>query len=389
MTEKLFYKDPYICEADCEIESILDKGDKFEIVLKRTPFYPEGGGQPNDFGYINDIEVSYVYEEDDVIYHVVDRKPEGSVVKCKVDYERRVDHIQQHSGEHLLSAAFFKLFRVSNAGFHLGEDYVTIDMELKDATKEMIKSIEKEVNLYVFKNEPIKTYFLSKDEALKLPLRKEIKAEGNNIRMVQVGENTDFSACCGTHANRTGEIGLVKIIKYEKYKGMTRVYFKCGLRALKDYQIKHDYIVDLTRTLSADPSEISNKIKNQKEEIIDLKKKVGSLYSTLALSKAQELLNGANDKFIIAQYEDEDFELLEKICDEFKEKDFILILSSLRYKKLILAQNGTFDFECGKIFKETLKEFGGKGGGNAKRAQASFEDKNSLNKYIEYLKENL
>ncbi|GKU24842.1 alanyl-tRNA editing protein [Clostridium folliculivorans] len=386
MTEKLFYKDPYICEADCEIERILDKGDKFEIVLKSTPFYPEGGGQPNDLGYINDIKVSYIYEEDDVIYHVVDRMPEGSVVKCKVDYERRVDHIQQHSGEHLLSAAFFKLFKVSNAGFHLGEDYVTIDMELREATEEMIKKVEKEVNLYVFKNEPIKTYFLSKDEALKLPLRKEIKAEGN-IRMVQMGDNTDFSACCGTHANRTGEIGLVKIIKYEKYKGMTRVYFKCGGRALKDYQVKHDYIVDLTRTLSADPSEISNKIKNQREEVIELKKKVGSLYSSIASSKAQELLESSNDKFILAQYED--FELLEKIYDEFKEKDFVLILSSLRDKKLILAQNGAFDFECGKLFKETLKDFGGKGGGNSKRAQASFEDENSLNKYIDYLKENL
>lgn len=388
MTEKLFYKDPYICEADCEIEKVLEKGDKFEIVLKSTPFYPEGGGQPNDIGTIDDIIVSYVYEDKDVIYHVVDRKPEGKLVKCKVDYERRVDHIQQHSGEHLLSAAFFKLFKVANAGFHLGEDYVTVDMELKDATEEMIKSVEKEVNLYVFKNEPIKTYFLSKDEAQKLPLRKEIKAEGN-IRMVQMGENTDYSACCGTHANRTGEIGVVKIIKYEKYKGMTRVYFKCGGRALRDYQVKHDYIVDLTRTLSADPSEINNKIKNQKEEIIELKKKIGSLYSSIALVKVRELEENAYDKFILAQYEDEDFELLEKIYDVLKEKDFVLILSSLRDKKLILAQNGTFDFECGKIFKETLKDFRGKGGGNAKRAQASFEDENSLNKYIEYLKENI
>ncbi|GFZ29723.1 alanyl-tRNA editing protein [Clostridium zeae] len=388
MTEKLFYKDPYICEADCEIERILDKGDKFEIVLKSTPFYPEGGGQPHDLGYIDDIEVSYVYEEDDVIYHVTDRKPEGSVVKCKVDYERRVDNIQQHSGEHLLSAAFFKLFKVSNAGFHLGEDYVTVDMELKDATEEIIKNVEKEVNLYVFKNEPIKTYFLSKDEAQKLPLRKEIKAEGN-IRMVQIGDKTDFSACCGTHANRAGEIGLVKIIKYEKYKGMTRVYFKCGFRALKDYQVKHDYIVELTRTLSADPSEISNKIKNQKDEVIVLKKKIGSLYASIASSKAQELMDSSSDKFILAQYENEGFELIEKIYDELKEKDFILILSSLKDKKLMLSQNGTFNFHCGKLFKETLKDFGGRGGGNAKRAQASFEEENLLNKYIEYLKENL
>ena len=212
MTKKLFYDDPYICEAECEVEDIIKKDDKFEVVLKSTPFYPEGGGQPSDTGFMDNIRVEYVHEENDVIYHVMSEKPSKSLVKCKVDFERRVYHIQQHSGEHLMSAAFFKLYKVSNAGFHLGTDYVTIDIEMQDITAEMIRKIEVEANSYIFRNEPVKTYFLSKEEALKLPLRKEIKAEGI-IRMVQMGESIDYSACCGTQVNRTGEVGIIKIIK--------------------------------------------------------------------------------------------------------------------------------------------------------------------------------
>ena len=139
MTEKLFYLDPYISEAECKVESIINKDDKYEIILESTPFYPEGGGQPSDTGYIDDIRVEYVYEKDEVIYHVTSKKPNNSLVKCKVDMERRIDHTQQHSGEHLMSAAFFKLYKVSNAGFHLGEEYVTIDIELKDISQGMMR----------------------------------------------------------------------------------------------------------------------------------------------------------------------------------------------------------------------------------------------------------
>lgn len=384
MTEKLFYKDSYICEADCEVEYVVEKNNKYEIVLKSTPFYPEGGGQPSDLGTINNINVEHVYEDNDIIYHVVKEKPDAKIVKCKVDIDRRIDFMQQHSGEHLLSAAFFKLFNVSNAGFHLGEDYVTIDMLIKDMTDEMIKRVEDEANRYILKNEAITTYFLNKEEALKLPLRKEIKARGN-IRMVQMGENTDFSACCGTHVNRTGEVGLLKIIRYENYKGMTRVYFKCGFRALKDYQRKHEYIAELTRILSAEPSEICNTVKKQKNEISELKKKILDIYSNIASRESINLTKENKSKFVIAQYEEEDFEFLEKLYNELKDKKYILILSSLKDKKLILAQDGTFNFKCGQLFKEHLKDFRGKGGGNDKRAQGTFKDETGLNEFIDYL----
>jgi alanyl-tRNA synthetase len=385
VTEKLFYEDPYICEAQCEVEDVIEKDGKFEIVLKSTPFYPEGGGQPSDLGYMDNIKVEYVYEEKETIYHVTSERPTGKFVKCKVDSERRADHIQQHSGEHLMSAAFFRLYKVSNAGFHLGNDYVTIDIQMKDMTEEMINKAEIEANSYIFRNEEVKTYFLTKDEALKLPLRKEIKAEGT-IRIVQMGENIDYSACCGTQVRRTGEVGLIKIIKWEKYKGMTRVYIKCGLRALKDYQLKHNYITEIARGFSVEESAVIEKIKNNNEEIASLKKQVNNLYSKIAYSEAEKLIKNAASELICVEYEEEDFDFLDKLYECLKDKKFILILSSIKDKKLLFAHNGGFEVKCGKFFKDNLKEFNGRGGGNDKRAQANFQDETSMKKFAEYIK---
>ncbi len=389
MTEKLFYKDPYIREAECEVENILEKDSKYHVVLKSTPFYPEGGGQPSDLGSIDGLRVEYVYEEDDIIYHVMSEKLEKTVVNCLVDYDRRVDHVQQHSGEHLMSAAFYKLFGASNDGFHFGEEYVTIDILLKEITEEMIKKAEKEANSYVFRNEEVKTYFLSKEEAQKLPMRKAIKAEGN-IRIVQMGENIDFSSCCGTQVNRTGEVGIIKITKWEKYKGMTRVYVKCGFRALNDYMIKQDIVKELAKGFSVQESEILNKIKSQNEEIEMLKNQLSSLNSKIAVKEAENLLkNSKEGKFIIAEYSEYSFDFLEKIYDILKDEKYILILTSLKDMRLLFSHNGSFDVQCGKIFKEKLKDFNGRGGGSPKRAQANFSDEKLLRSFVAYLQESL
>lgn len=384
MTEKLFYENPYICEAECEVINIVEKAGKFEIELKSTPFYAEGGGQPSDTGFIDDIRVENVYEKDEVIYHVISARPNDRFVKCRVDIDRRIDHIQQHSGEHLISAAFFKLYKVTNAGFHLGEEYVTVDIEIKDMTEEMIAACEMEANRSIYKNEKIHTYYLEKEEAEKLPLRKAIKAEGK-IRIVQMGEQTDFSACCGTHVNYTGEVGIIKIIKYEKYKGMTRIYVKCGKRALLDYQWRHNSITELSRSLSSEASEVVNKVNNLKEEISQLRDKMSSLYSKIAAIEAEKLEQAAAEQIIAGEYEDEGFEFLEKLIEKFKNKKYIMILSSSKDLRLILAHNGEFEVDCGELFKTELREYGGRGGGNLRRAQANFENIEALRAFSRYL----
>ncbi|MDP4179202.1 MAG: DHHA1 domain-containing protein, partial [Bacillota bacterium] len=272
-----------------------------------------------------------------------------------------------------------------NAGFHMGADYVTIDIDIKDLTEEMIKKAEIEANSYLYRNEEIKTYFLTKEEALKLPLRKEIKAEGR-IRIVQMG-TVDYSACCGTPVNRTGEVGIIKILKSEKYKGMTRIYFVCGKRALSDYIKKQDILTELGRSLSTDENGIIKIVNNQNEEIFNLKKQLIELNKGLAKIEAAELVKNSLNKKVIKLYEDKNFDYVQNVYECLKDDELILIIGSLSDKKLIYAQNGSFSVDCGKIYKEKVKQFGGKGGGNSKRAQAAFENAEDIKKFAEILNE--
>ena len=390
MTKKLFYDDPYICKAECEVIDVIKNKDKFDVVLKSTPFFPEGGGQPSDTGYIDGIRVEYVYEKDNTIYHVMNKKPENKIVKCEVDYDRRFDHIQQHSGEHMLSAAFYKLYKGVNAGFHMNDDandYVAIDIDMKDISSEMVKRTEIEVNSYIYRNEPVTTYFLPKEEAVKLPLRKAIKADGM-IRIVQMGKDIDCCACCGTQVRRTGEVGIVKVFKTEKYKGMTRIYFKSGLRALKECMLEHDVLSESAKHFSVEEKDVFEKIKIQDNQVESLKKEVNSLYQKVASGEADKLVKNASHNYIEAQY-DADFNFLEKLYDNLKDKDYVLILSSLKDKRVLFANNGKLPIECGKVFKENIKNFEGRGGGNSKRAQGAFKSEESLNKFVCFLKERI
>lgn len=387
MTEKLYYKSPYLTEAEAEVVEVVELDGAVEVVLNRTPFYPEGGGQPCDFGTINGIAVEHVEEREDRIYHRMKVCPEGDKVVCRIDPVRREDHTQQHSGEHLLSAAFFKLYGASNAGFHLGVDYVTVDVEIKDMTQEMLRDAEREANSYVMENQKVKTYFLDRTEAEKLPLRKSIKAEGG-IRIVQMGESLDYSACCGTHVMFTGEVGMIKIIKAEKYKGMTRVYMKAGYRAYEDYRLMQEIVTSLSQGFSCETAELLSRVKRLKEDL-DAARSMLSAYKTKAAQiEAEQLLEDLKEtpgRMIVRIYENESFEFLEKLYDKLKDQDAILLLGSLPDQKLLLGDPEGQEVDCGKLFKENLKSYCGRGGGNAKRAQAGFDHIEDLLKFKEFI----
>jgi alanyl-tRNA synthetase len=385
VTYKLFYDDPYIAEAVCEMNEVIEKDDKILVVLNKSPFYPEGGGQLSDTGYMDGIKVSYVFEENDIIYHEVESRPEGKDVECRVDIARRKDHMMQHSGEHLLATAFFNLYKVNHSGFHMGGEYSTIDMNLKEINEEMVKRVEEEVNEYIYRNEPISTYFLSKEEAEKLPTRKEIKVEGN-VRIVQI-EGIDYSACCGTHVTRTGEIGLIKIVKTEKYKGMTRVYFKCGKRALKDYMNKHNIVNGLSRMFSVDENSVRDKIEAQADQLKDLNQKIKDLKKTLAAFDAEHLIMNAEEDILVKLYEDKSFDDIQFIAEQVEGVPHIFILGSLVDNRLMVFHDGSFNMSCGKLFKANLSAYNGKGGGSDKKAQAGFQSTEDMNNFIEKMKD--
>lgn len=376
MTNRVFYEDPYVAVWNSEIIGIEEKDNKYLITLNETPFYPEGGGQPCDLGTIDGIKVSSVYEEGNTVFHVLDEKPYNKKVKCVVDFERRFDHMQQHTGEHIISGLFLKNYSGANKGFHMGEDYVTIDIDLSEISEDMIRHIEEEGNDVIYRNMEITTCVVTKDEAGRMPLRKELKVE-EDIRVVMAGD-IDCVACCGTHVAKTGEVGIIKIIRSERYKGMTRIYFKCGKRALRDYGKKFDIVTNLSRLLSTEEDTLTGKIEAQVANTKSLGKRINDLSTRLAEFEAKELIASSTNGIIEKSYTDRTMEELQFIAKYFEDKPYIIILSSQAKNSLMMGHDGSFSLHCGKLFKENIASFNGRGGGGPKRAQGSFEFQEDL-----------
>ncbi len=289
-TVRLFDENPYQFEFVAEVSSRKKKDSQFHVVLNQTCFYPEGGGQPSDKGTLNNQPVLDVYEKEDVIYHVVEKEIENSVTGS-VDQVRRFDHMQQHSGQHVLSRSIYELYQGETIGFHLGESISTIDINLKNLSDEQLSKIEGVSNHKILENKPFVTHHLTPEEAKRLPLRKE-PLDKDKLRIVEV-DGFDWSACCGTHCKNSGEIGLIKVIKTEKYKGGIRLSFLCGQRALQDYQTKHQILKDVCQQLSISESDLSNKIQSWQKEKKETSKKMKDLLQKTASLEAEVLLSQA------------------------------------------------------------------------------------------------
>jgi len=371
LNKKLYYKDQYINECTSIVEDIRKKDGKILIILDNSPFYPTGGGQPNDLGKIDSSIVLDVFEQNGIVYNEVDIAPEKQDVKCNIDFYRRFDFMQQHTGEHLLSAAFLKKYEGVNKGFHLGEEYTTIDIDLPEVTAEMISSVELEANNYIYENLNIDTYFVDRTAALDLPLRSKIKVIDTEIRIVNI-PGVDMCACCGTHVKRTGEVGIIKIIKVEKHKGMCRIFFKCGKRALEDYNTKQNIISQLVKTSASEESKLAERFNYQNEKILELTKNLLIYKKKSAITEATTLLLNVEKEIIFKKYTDKNFEEVQMIAEEIIKNNRVFVGVSELDKKILLCHNGCLNINCGNIFKSKLKEYGGKGGGDTKRAQGTF-----------------
>lgn len=384
--ERLFYDNPDLFEFEANTVEIKERDKRFYLVLDKTAFYPEGGGQPSDRGFIDGIAVLDVLEEGETIYHVLPSKPKNKLVKCHVDRERRFDLMQQHTGQHLLSAVFYSLYEGETSSFHLGEDYVSIDISLTEITRDMLYQVESVTNEYIYKNLKIKSYIIDGDEIPRLPLRK-LPSVSENIRIVEI-DNFDYSPCCGTHVSTTGQIGIIKIVKIEKYKGVTRVYFKCGKRAFKDYSQKHDIVSNISASLSTPETELAPRVEVLLTEVKSSNKSLKELKEKLLAYETRELLSTLKSKLLCQAFNDKSFEDLPMIVRLGNEAgSYIYILTSLPDKKLLFAHSGEFNLSCGKIFKEHLGSFNGRGGGSDKQAQAGFNDVKDLLEFQEFLKE--
>src|SRR5436190_4217650 len=292
MTERLYYHDPYSVEFEAEIVEHTTHEGKAALVLERTAFYPSSGGQPFDTGSLSGARVLEVVDTDDGrILHVVDRAPQGSRVRGTIDWDRRFDHMQQHTGQHVLSAAFDRFLNARTQSFHLGAEYSTIDLDRELSAPEIARA-ETEANRVVWEDRPVAIRFAGPDEIATLPLRKEPKREGT-LRLIDV-QDFDLSACGGTHVARTGAIGMIAVAATERFRGGSRVTFLCGGRALAGYRSLRDAVTGSVRALSVLPAELPAAIERLQTDGKDLRKQIKDFQSKLAIQEADALADAAD-----------------------------------------------------------------------------------------------
>lgn len=287
MTDKLFYQDSHLNKFEAEViscEPVEGEEGRYEIVLDQTAFFPEGGGQYADHGSLGGAAVLDVQERDGRVFHITDHPLEpGMQVEGRLDWEERFMKMQQHTGEHIVSGLVHARFGYNNVGFHLGSEDCTMDFS-GEITREELREIEVEANRAVWKNLEVQALYPSPEEAGKMEYRSKIEIEGQ-IRIVVI-PGYDVCACCAPHVKRTGEIGMIKFTDVQRYKGGVRVTMLCGIRALKDYEMKQEQTAEISALLCAKTEETALAVRRMKEECSDLKYQITEKDRLLAAYRA-------------------------------------------------------------------------------------------------------
>ncbi|WP_339248648.1 DHHA1 domain-containing protein [Paenibacillus sp. FSL R10-2796] len=371
MTNKLYYNSTYLTDWPTRVTETIEREDGLYVLLEETAFYPHGGGQPCDLGAIQGIPVLDVISEEELVLHKLERLPNGESVTCQIDWNRRFDHMQQHSGQHLLSAVCLEKHNFMTLSFHLGEDYCTVDIEVPELSADQLYSIEREVNRQIYLNHNILSYFVTGEEASQLKLVKQPKVT-ENIRIVEI-KGVEYNACGGTHVSSTGEIGMIKLLKAEKIKGNTRIYFKCGYRALEEFNTSQQILGTLSSKFNTGKDEIIDRIEKWENEQKLLQAEINLLKEKNDDYVLQELLNEQGGKMIAQVFEDKSLKDLQSLANKLTSKcDLPVLLATSAENKVVFAQNGSTEISCGAFFKAHLGSYNGKGGGSDKLAQAGF-----------------
>lgn len=381
MISKLYYAKPWLQELETKIVSKHQEGETHLVVLEQTIFYPTGGGQPHDLGLINGIPLLDVFEKEGVIYHALEQLPKGDLASCVLDWPRRLDHMQQHSGQHLLSAILADQYGYSTESFHLGEDYCSIDISTPILAKEEQAEVELKANRLIFEDLPLFTYTVQPENLSDIQLRKMPDIAGP-LRIVEI-QGLDYSPCSGTHVEKLGQIGQVKIIRAEKYKNMTRLYFLCGQRAYNDYIQKQEILSSLGMLLSVPEVELKERIELELQRKRDLEKQLSELKLELIGFKAQEVVNDQKSPFHVhlPQASIEEAQQLARSILNLTEGSVIINLG----ERLVLTHNLPTAVNLGQLVKEYAQPLGGRGGGSATSAQVYFGQSAQLQEFLDLL----
>lgn len=286
-TEKLYYQDPYQTTFTARVLTCEPSKGGCLVTLDRTAFYPEGGGQPADHGVLGGVTVTDVHEKDGVIFHTCDKVVEpGSTVEGSIDWTRRFDHMQQHSGEHILSGLLCSLYDCSNVGFHLGADTVTIDYD-RELTWEQVLEAERQANEAIWRDTPAEITFPAPDALAQLDYRSKKELTGQ-VRIVSF-PGADCCACCGTHVRRAGEVGLIKVLSCQKFREGVRLEILCGQRAYRYLSRIYEQDHAVARLLSVKPQDAFAAVERQNAELTAAKLRMTELEDRLFALRAQSL----------------------------------------------------------------------------------------------------
>ncbi len=292
-TQRLYYTDSYTTAFDARVIERTTHDNAPTVVLDRSYFYPSSGGQPHDTGTLNGVRVCDVVirDSDDAVLHALDAELPDDSVSGQIDQERRLDHMQHHTGQHVLTQAFIRVANAETVSFHLSPDSVTIDLDTSTLSAKKVAAAEDLANQIVTENRPVRTWYPTADEISTLPLRK-VPDGVSKLRVIAV-DDFDVTACGGTHVAHTGEIALIKVLKTERRGDITRVEFRCGTRALLDYRAKHTLLSDLSAQLTTGYADIPDVLEKLREENKALKHELRALRTALLETEAEKLWRSA------------------------------------------------------------------------------------------------
>lgn len=365
MTEKLYEINAYTKEFAVKVIDCVQEDKFYKIVLDKTAFFPEGGGQAGDKGTIDDATVIDTQIENNVIYHYTDKPLNiGEAITGKIDFDRRFTFMQNHTGEHIVSGIAHNLFGVNNVGFHLGEDLVTIDFD-KELTREQLDEVEYIANQKVWQNLPVTAYYPTDDELKNTDYRSKKEIDGA-VRLVSI-KDTDICACCAPHVKSTGEIGVIKLLDTERMRGGIRIALKCGAFALADYRVKYENVSQISALLSAKQENAADAVKKLDDKCILANQKINELKKKIA-----ELTITAADENIHCLFiEDCDVKDLQLIADKLHKKH-----GGIRGAFSGSGDNYSFaicgdDSELQEFFKKFKSELTVRGGGRGGMVQGT------------------
>ena len=382
MTSRLYYQDSFLYDFDAEVRDVIEN-PRPALVLDRTAFYPTSGGQVFDTGSITSgatkLHVNEVADIDDgkIVHYVEsvkDFKP-GTRVRGEIDASRRRDHMQQHSGQHVLSAAFIRLYNLPTVSFHMADDYCSIDLETPTLTKEQIESAERLANEIILENREVSIRFVTRDEAGKLGLRKLPPTERDELRLIDI-HDFDLTACGGTHVSRTGQIASILLRKTEKVRQGWRVEFVAGQRAVAT--ARHDFttLSETAGLFSAHIYDVPQQARKTLDEIRSLRKQREQSQKEVAEFQAAALLAETPEcgghRIVVRTFSDRDLNYIKLLAQKLTRQSpnaVAFLATTSPQPSLVFAQSAGQPFDMGALLKETTTNLGGRGGGNKDMAQ--------------------